>query len=130
MLWLFLVVADIAVAQENSQCGERSQLLRAVEQYCRSEAAPSERLGCRVASYAFSHCDSMPSLESSDDGGALHGAIRDPRGASYAWLLRFAPDGGRRWKLTNFKYDFDDCDAMGIPPPPRGPLRLTDLRRR
>jgi hypothetical protein len=33
------------------------------------------------------------------------------------------------WRLERFAYAYDDCDAIGVPPPPRGKLRLADLRR-
>jgi len=116
-----LLFADISVAPTG--CGAPA-LLAAVDNYCHSEADAGERLGCRVAAYALSHC----AADLHEDGGSLRGNIRDPRDSSYAWLMTFE----RRhtgWKLTYFKYEYDDCDAMGIPPPPRGPLRFADLKR-
>jgi hypothetical protein len=121
-MFLLLLFADISVVAPTG-CGV-PDLREAVDAYCRVEADPSERLGCRVAAYALSHC----AVDLQEDGGSLRGNIRDPRDSSYAWLMTFER---RRagWKLTRFKYEYDDCDAMGIPPPPRGPLRFADLRR-
>jgi hypothetical protein len=122
-IWLWLV-ADVSVAHLQMGCGA-PELLQAIDAYCRE--APDERLGCRVATYAFTHCEATPSLEL-DEQGALYGSIRDPRDSSYAWLMTFERHR-RGWRLAEFRYHFDDCDAMGIPPPPRGRLRLADLRR-
>ena len=129
LLLLLSALADVSVPHLGMACGTpRWQQLRdAVDAYCRSEAAPSEALGCRVAHYSFSHCEAAPELEPFEDG-SLKASIRDPRDRSYAWLMQFARVRGV-WTLERFKYEFDDCDAMGIPEPPRGPLRLADLRR-
>jgi len=124
--------ADVSVALptaagDTATCGSARwrELGEAVASYCRD--APEEKLGCRVARYAFSHCDAAPDL-SPDDDGTLRGSIRDPRDLSYAWLLGFEH---RRsgWVLEQFKYEYDDCDAIGVPPAPHGPIRLSDLRR-
>jgi hypothetical protein len=129
-LLLLLAFADISVSHLAANgCGlpQWRALGRAIDAYCRERAAPSERLGCRIAQYSFDHCEASPQLHAAADG-SLTGDIRDPRDSSYAWLLTFAR---RRhaWTLTRFEYRFDDCDAMGIPPPPRGPIHLADLRR-
>ena len=87
----------------------------------------SERLGCRVARYALSHCDAAPDLRAGEDG-VLRGSIRDPRDRGYAWMLEFARRRGG-WVLERFAYGYDDCDAIGVPEAPRGPIRLRDLRR-
>jgi hypothetical protein len=126
---LLFAFADVSVAHPQPGCGmpEWRALGQAVDAYCRQAAAPSEALGCRVARYSFDHCEASPRLETAEDG-TLTGAIRDPRDTSYAWLLTFERHR-HGWTLARFAYEFDDCDAMGIPPPPRGPLHLTELRR-
>ena len=132
LLLLLLGFADVSVALPTGgaavpACGGQTwrELGEAIEGYCRD--APDERLGCRVALYAFSHCEAAPDLVADDDG-TLRGSIRDPRDRSYAWLLTFARARGG-WLLERFKYEYDDCDAIGVPLPPRGPIRLRDLRR-
>jgi hypothetical protein len=80
-----------------------------------------------VARYSFSHRDAAPGL-SADDDGTVRGSIRDPRDRSYAWTMAFAR-ARNGWRLERFAYAYDDCDAIGVPPPPRGKLRLADLRR-
>lgn len=137
LLSVVVAIADVSVAvprpssmaPASAACdGEQTRQLRgAIDRYCSDEAAASEALGCRVARYAFSHCRAMPAL-TADDDGTLGGSIRDPRDQSYAWLLRFARQGGR-WMLAQFRYEYDDCDAIGVAPPPRGKLRLRELER-
>lgn len=135
LLLLLLGLADVSVSVAPASLGREAAcggprwraLQAAVERYCRQEAAPSEAIGCRVARYSFSHCEAAPAL-SSDDDGTLRGSIRDPRDRSYAWLLSFAPRRGG-FELERFAYEYDDCDAIGVPPPPRGPVRLGDLKR-
>ncbi len=129
LLLLLLGVADVSVALEAEPgCGGPTwrALGAAVEAYCRDEAAASEALGCRVARYTFDHCDAAPALHHDDD--QRRGAIRDPRDRSYAWLLTFAR-GRHGWVLERFVYEYDDCDALGVPAPPRGRLRMSELRR-
>jgi len=132
LLLVLLGMADVSVAlptggRDVAACGGRQwrELDQAIAVYCRE--ARSERLGCRVARYAFSHCDAAPDLRADGDG-TLSGSIRDPRDRGYAWLLGFARKRGR-WVLERFAYEYDDCDAIGVPEPPRGPIRLRDLRR-
>jgi hypothetical protein len=137
LLSLVVAIADVSVAvpqpsstlPESAACGGEQvrQLRAAIERYCSDEAAASEALGCRVARYAFSHCKAMPALSGEDDQ-TLRGSIRDPRDQSYAWMLTFARLNGR-WMLERFQYDYDDCDAVGVPAPPRGKLRLRELER-
>jgi hypothetical protein len=131
-LLVLLAIADVSVALPTAgadavACGGRTwrELGEAIEVYCR--AARSERLGCRVARYAFSHCDAAPNVSPNEDG-TLSGAIRDPRDRGYAWLFEFARRRGG-WVLERFAYEYDDCDAIGVPEPPRGPIRLRDLQR-
>ena len=125
-----VALGDVSIAgrEATPACGGSRWLLmrEAIDAYCHDEAAPSEQLGCRVARYSFTHCAAAPEL-ARDDDGALTAAIRDPRDTSYAWLFTFTPLR-RGWTLSRFTYQFDDCDAMGIPPPPRGPLDLSALR--
>jgi hypothetical protein len=135
LLSVLVAIADVSVTVPPApstmtvRCGGRDWrgMLHAVQRYCSDEAAPSEALGCRVALYAFSECAAAPML-AWDDQGHVSGSIRDPRDRSYAWMMGFALHG-TRWVLERFRYDFDDCDAMGVPALPRGKLRLRDLRR-
>lgn len=131
LLLLLLGFADVSVAGVDTGVGcdgpRMRALAEAVDHYCRESAAPSEALGCRVARYSFTVCEAAPVIAGGDEG-ELSASIRDPRDRSYAWLLRFAPRHGR-FLLERFVYEYDDCDAMGVPAPPRGKLRLADLRR-
>jgi hypothetical protein len=134
LLVAWLGFADVSVALPTGgagadavACGGRTwrELGEAIEVYCR--VARSERLGCRVARYAFSHCEAAPDLRADEDG-TVRGSIRDPRDRGYAWLLEFARRRGA-WVLERFVYEYDDCDAIGVPELPRGPIRLRDLER-
>lgn len=139
LLSLVAAIADVSVAvprpspplspPEGNVCGgvQTRELRAAIERYCSDEAAASEALGCRVARYAFSHCRAMPEL-TADDDQTLRGSIHDPRDLSYAWMLAFARHGGR-WTIERFRYEYDDCDAVGVPPAPHGKLRLRELER-
>jgi hypothetical protein len=125
---LFLRFADLSAAHLQTGCGgaQWRELREAVDAYCREKAAPSEQLGCRVAHYSFEHCAASPRVQS-DGAGALRGNIPDPRDRSYAWLLDFKLRR-HKWTLERFVYQYDDCDAAGIPAPPQGPLHLEELR--
>jgi hypothetical protein len=128
---LALADASITAAPSAVACGTPAwrEMAQAIEAYCRHEAAPSERLGCSVARHAFARCGDGELRRELGDRGEVQasGAIRDPRDAGYAWLLDFIHTRGR-WRLARFRYAYDDCDALGVPPPPRGQVRLADVR--
>lgn len=127
-----VALADASVAQSADEigCGTAAwrAMAEAVDAYCRDEAAATEALGCRVARHAFARCEGALQRSTDEHGQPqASGRIADPRRLSYAWLLHFALERGR-WRLLSFRYLFDDCTAAGIPPPPRGRVRLADVR--
>jgi hypothetical protein len=111
---LIVILADLSMAGGESahECALERKLLRALDHYCSTAAAPSEQRSCRIV---HSRLDACTAFASEGDDGAFMELHDERITDGYCLHLSFshARDGG--YRLDSFSKGKSPCDCDCCP---------------